>query len=301
MENLSDLVSPKQVARAIGVSESSLKRWCDQGLIKTVKTVGGHRKMQVSDVLRFIRDRNQELVSPEILELPPTTERAELGLSRARPLLVEALLNGNEEVARQIVFDLYLAKHPLCVICDDVIAGAFRDIGDRWACNEADMYQERRGCEIALRILFDLRRRQKLPPKPKLAIGGTIEGDVYALPSTMAELVLREAGWNATSLGTSLPFRSLIRAIHETQPKLFWLSVSHIQPSMDFIREFNKFSRACRDTETELVVGGRVITESMRRQMKDAEFCDSMQQLDSLARALGVKRRKPKRITGKNL
>ncbi|HEY4261010.1 MAG TPA: helix-turn-helix domain-containing protein [Schlesneria sp.] len=301
MENLSDLVSPKQVARAIGVSESSLKRWCDQGLIKTVKTVGGHRKMQVSDVLRFIRDRDQELVSPEILELPPTTERAELGLSRGRPLLVEALLNGNEEVARQVVFDLYLAKHSLCVICDEVIAGAFRDIGHRWACNEADMYQERRGCEIALRILFDLRRRQKLPSKSKLAIGGTIEGDVYALPSTMAELVLREAGWNATSLGTSLPFRSLIRAIRETQPKLFWLSVSHIQPSIDFIKEFNKFSRACRDTETELVVGGRVIAESLRRQMKNAEFCESMQQLDLFARALGRKRPKPKRVTSENL
>ena len=205
METLSNLVSPKQVARAIGVSESSLKRWCDQGLIKTIKTVGGHRKMQVSDVLRFVRERDQELVSPEILELPPTTQGAELGLVRARPLLVEALLSGNEEVARQVVFDLYLARHPLCVICDEVIAGAFRDIGHRWACNEADTYQERRGCEIALRILFDLRRRQNLPMKSPLAIGGTIEGDVYALPSTMAELVLREAGWNATSLGNVAP------------------------------------------------------------------------------------------------
>lgn len=300
MENLSDLVSPKQVARAIGVSESSLKRWCDQGLIKTVKTVGGHRKMQVSDVVRFIRDRNQELVSPEILELPSTTAGAELGLSRGRPLLVEALLNGNEEIARQIVFDLYLANHPLCVICDEVVAGAFRDIGERWACNEADMYQERRGCEIALRILFDLRRRQQLPPTPKLAIGGTIEGDVYALPSTMAELVLREAGWNATSLGTSLPFRSLIRAIHETQPELFWLSVSHIQPTIQFTKEFNKFSRVCRDTDTKLVVGGRMITASMRPLMKDAGFCDSMQQLDSVARVLGNKPRRSKKTANKN-
>lgn len=300
MENISDLVSPKQVARAIGVSESSLKRWCDQGLIKTVKTIGGHRKMQVSDVVRFIRDRNQKLVSPEILELPSTTVGAELGLSRGRPLLVEALLSGNEEIARQIIFDLYMAKHPLCVICDEVVAGAFRDIGERWACNEADMYQERRGCEIALRILFDLRRRQQLSPTPKLAIGGTIEGDVYALPSTMAELVLREAGWNATSLGTSLPFRSLIRAIHETQPQLFWLSVSHIQPATHFIKEFNKFSRVCRDTDTKLVVGGRMITASMRPQMKDSEFCDSMQQLDSFARVLGNKRRRPKGIANKN-
>jgi methanogenic corrinoid protein MtbC1 len=299
MENLSDLVSPKQVARAIGVSESSLKRWCDQGLIKTVKTVGGHRKMQVSDVLRFIRDSNQELVSPAILELPPTTEGAELGLSRGRPLMVEALLNGNEEVARQIVFDLYLAKHPLCVICDEVIAGAFRDIGQRWACNEADMYQERRGCEIALRILFDLRRRQKLPSKPKLAIGGTIEGDVYALPSTMAELVLREAGWNATSLGTSLPFRSLIRAIRETQPKLFWLSVSHLQPTINFVKEFTGLSKVCHEMGVALAIGGRVLPEVLRQQRIDSTYCSSMQSLDIFAKSHSSSSGQRKKTTSK--
>lgn len=292
MESTSDLVSPKQVARAIGVSESSLKRWCDQGLIKTFKTAGGHRKMQISDVMSFIRERDQTLVAPEILELPSTTEGAELGLVRARPLLVEALLSGNEQVARQVVFDLYLAKHPLFVICDQVIAGAFRDIGDRWACNEADAYQERRGCEIMMRILFDLRRRQKLAPKARLAIGATIEGDFYTLPCTMAELVLREAGWNATSLGMSLPFASMIRAIHETKPKLFWLSVSYIPPSTDFVKEFATLSKACAQMGVALAVGGRVLTESTRKQLSHSTYCDTMQSLEAFARTLAHHQRR---------
>ena len=38
---MNELVSPKQVAHAMGVSESSLKRWCDQGLIPTVRTAAG--------------------------------------------------------------------------------------------------------------------------------------------------------------------------------------------------------------------------------------------------------------------
>ena len=43
-------ISPRQVARAIGVGESTLKRWCDRGLIPMLKTAGGHRRLAVSDV-----------------------------------------------------------------------------------------------------------------------------------------------------------------------------------------------------------------------------------------------------------
>ena len=161
MEKTSDLVSPKQVARAIGVSESSLKRWCDQGLIKTVRTAGGHRKMAIAEVLRYVREQDHKLVSPEILGLPPVSEHASTGLTHGGPRLVDALLVGDELLARQIVFDLYLAKHSLSVIFDEVIAAAFREIGDRWACHDAEVYQERRACDIALRILFDLRRVQR--------------------------------------------------------------------------------------------------------------------------------------------
>ena len=241
MNKAPDLVSPKQVARAIGVSESSLKRWCDQGLIKTVRTAGGHRKMAVAEVLRYVRDHDQKLVSPEILGLPPVSENASSGLSHGGPRLVGALLSGDELLARQIVFDLYLAKHSPSAIFDEVVAAAFREIGNRWACHDADVYQERRGCEIALRILFDLRRVQQVPDRKWLAIGGTIEGDQYSLPSAMAEVVLRDCGFHATSLGTSIPFASLVKAVEETKPTVFWLSVSHIREGLDFVHRIRSF------------------------------------------------------------
>ena len=286
MEKSSDLVSPKQVARAFGVSESSLKRWCDQGLIKTVRTAGGHRKMAIAEVLRYVREHDQRLVSPELLGLPPVSEHASTGLTYGGPRLVDALLAGDELVARQIVFDLYLAKHSRSVIFDEVIAAAFRAIGDRWACHDAEVYQERRGCEIALRILFDLRRVQQVPERKWLATGGTIEGDLYSLPSTMAELVLRDSGFYATSLGTSIPFASLVKAVQETKPKLFWLSVSHIREGLDFVTEFAALSQACTAADTALVVGGRALTEELRQRMTYSAYCDTMQHLEAFATTL---------------
>lgn len=281
-----ELVSPKQVARAIGVSESSLKRWCDQGLIETVRTAGGHRKMTVPEILRFVREHDQKLTSPEVLGLPSVSEHAGLGLTRGTSRLVEALLAGDELLAKQIVFDLYLAKHSLSVICDQVIAGAFAEIGDRWACHAAEIYQERRGCEIALRILFDLRRVQPVPERKWLAAGGTIAGDLYSLPSAMAELVLRDAGFFATSLGTSIPFASLVNAVQETKPHLFWLSVSYIPDGLNFVAEFEELSQACAAAGTALVVGGRALTTEIRQRLTYSAFCDTMQHLEGFAGTL---------------
>jgi methanogenic corrinoid protein MtbC1 len=279
----SSLVSPKQVARAIGVSESSLKRWCDQGLIATARTAGGHRKLAIPDVLRFLREHDYQLTSPEVLGLPPASELAWLGIARGGPRLRDALLAGDEPLARQIVIDLYLARHPLSLIFDEVIAAAIRDLGDRWACHAADVYQERRGCEISLRVLLEV--RQLLPP-PKTAwraMGATIPGDQYVLPGVMAELVLREAGFDAASLGNSIPFSSLVTAVKETRPHLFWLSVSHIAEGLDFVGEYAALSQACSAEGTALVVGGRALTEPLRQRIRYSSYCDSMQQLEAFA------------------
>lgn len=286
MPKSADLVSPKQAARAFGVSESSLKRWCDQGRIPFVRTAGGHRKMPIADVLDFVRRHDQALASPEILGLPAVSPRSHSGLTRGRPRLAEALLAGDELLARQVVLDLYLAQHSLSVICDEVIAGAFRDIGDRWACQQADVFQERRGCEIALRILFELRRLQPAQENKCRAIGGTIEGDAYCLPSAMAELVLRQSGFQATSLGTGIPFESLTRAVEAIRPRLFWLSVSHIREGLDFVSQFAALSATCASVGTALVVGGRALVEDLRRKMTYAAYCDNMQHLESFAKVL---------------
>ena len=233
---MKSLLSPKQVGRALNVSESSVKRWCDKGLIPTQYTAGGHRRIVMSDLVAFLRGSKHELVQPEALGLPATTGQTVRVVQRALEQITEALLAGDDDRCRQIIVNLYLAEHSVSVICDDVLAAAFRQIGDRWACGLAEIYQERRGCEIALRILHEL--RSLLPPPAadaQVAIGCTASGDQYSLGTTMAELVLRDARWNAISVGDNLPFATISAAIREYRPALFWLSCSQIENDSDFL------------------------------------------------------------------
>lgn len=291
-----ELISTHRAAQALGVSESSLKRWCDAGLIPVVRTVGGHRKLAPSDLLRFAREEGRGLAAPAVLGLPSVRESSAAELPRLRPEFVEALLVGDEPRAWQVVFDLYVAKYSPAVICDELIAVAFRDIGERWSCHEAEVYQERRGCEIVVRLLYELRRLQSESVPSRTAFCATTSGDHYMIPAAMAETVLRAAGFHAATLGHDVPLSSLASAVERLKPEVLCLCVSSVSDADEFVAGMELLAQACERRRTALVVGGRALSqEGLRARLRYAACCDTMQQLEALARVLLQSRRRAPR------
>lgn len=282
-----DLLTPKQVARSIGVSEASLKRWCDKGTVPSIRTAGGHRRLPLNGVMQFLRQTGYPIVRPELLGLPSTTGHGKETIERARSQMRPALENGDDQRVARLTFDLYLAGHTACDICDQVIGPAFEDIGARWQHGEIEVYEERRGCEACMRVLHQLRRL--LPPVPDSApraIGATPEGDPYTIPTLMVETVLREAGWRADSYGVGHPFSTLCAAIRAVRPHLFWLSVSTIPSVPDFLAGYSKLYETAVECSVPVVVGGRALTGEIRRAIRYTAHGDALQHLISFARTL---------------
>src|SRR5215204_6409591 len=75
--HLEQLLTTKDLAEAIGASESSLRRWTDSGAIKTARTPGGHRRIPRGEAIRFIRETRATVVRPEILGLAGWEESSE--------------------------------------------------------------------------------------------------------------------------------------------------------------------------------------------------------------------------------
>lgn len=286
MAGIQGLVSPSQAARAIGVSESSLKRWCDSGLLQVVRTAGGHRKIAIGEVIRFASSNGTSLVTPEEFSLSITRENPASRIEDSPSRLAEALLAGKEIAAKQILLDLFLANHSISMLCDEVVAPAFNVIGERWSCQTANVYQERRGCAIIMWVLHEL--RQLIPPVEfgRTALGGTMAGDSYEIPSAMAELVLRSIGYDAQNLGTSIPAPELATAVRDLRPQLFWLSVSHVSDEQHFVDDCAEIAAACSAVGTSLVVGGRALNEAVRRRLTYSAYCDTMKHLETFARDL---------------
>jgi MerR family transcriptional regulator, light-induced transcriptional regulator len=280
-------VSPKLVARAIGVSESSIKRWCDQGLLATVRTAGGHRRLPTHAVVEFVRQTGQRFVEPQLVGLPQHSGRDELALDVAVSHLCDALCAGDEVLTRRLLFDLYLARHPLVDLFDSVLTPVMHRIGARWEHSGLEVYQERRACEIVSQVLVEL--RMALPPAAEnapYAFGGTLSADPYQLATAMVDVSLRDAGWKAESFGSNLPMSTLIAALEHKRPRLCWLSVSHLVDREAFLSEYARFAETAARLETAIVVGGRALTEPLRRQMRYTAFCDTFRHVAELAGAI---------------
>lgn len=280
-----NFISPLQVAQAFGVSESSLKRWCDRGLIRSQRTAGGHRRLAVQDVVSYSRSSGQKLVRPELLGLPPARSNAAAPSQEVRNLR-EALTQGNADKCFDAVNGLYARGYRVSEICDLVIAPACREIGHQWECGEIEIYQERRASELCLQTLTEVSRLVS-PAKGRLpvAIGGSPEGDPYGLPTRMVELVLREQGWNSQSLGSSLPLKTLLAAVNDLKPDLLWISASHLSSREVFLANYRAMYEKVKD-RVAVVVGGRALDETLRRQMEYSAYCDNLQHLESFTKIL---------------
>ena len=99
--------SPKQVASALHASESSVKRWCDQGAIMTVRTVGGHRRITLDALQNFLRSSNRALPDPSALGLSParatTSDLIPGGQHEDQKGFRTALAQGDEATCREIL------------------------------------------------------------------------------------------------------------------------------------------------------------------------------------------------------
>ncbi|UCD49015.1 MAG: helix-turn-helix domain-containing protein [Phycisphaerales bacterium] len=279
--------SPNQVARSLGVSEASIKRWCDKGILSFTKTAGGHRRIPVHVVLDFVRENDFTLAQPEVLGLPPSVGLGSRTLRQACRLYGQALEQGDELQCLQLTLDLRLAGHDMAVIGDRVIAPAFYELGQRWQHGEAEVYQERRGVEITRHVLSRLKDSLAPPVSAApTAIGATPLGDPYSLPGQLCELVLLELGWQARFLGSELPMETVTTAVEDLHPRVLWLSVSVLEDPEGFVLDYRPLYELCLKRQCAVVVGGRALTGSLRRQLKYASYCDNLSHLRGFAHSL---------------
>lgn len=283
---MKDLLTPRQIAHAIKVSESSIKRWCDKGKIQTSYTAGGHRRVAVNSILSFLRTSKHDLVNPQAIGLPDRSTVVAAGYEAACDSIVDALVNGNETTLRQTVIELFLAEESIPKIMDEYLAVAFHKIGNLWECGEAEVFQERRACEMSCRIINEFRNLVKSPdPTSPVAIGAAPQGDLYRLPTMMAEVVLRNANWNATSMGENVPLESLAVAVRTHRPKLVWMSVSYLKSVEEFIQDYQRFYSEFAGQLT-FVVGGRALTTDVRQRIRFSAYCQNMQEFESFVNSI---------------
>ncbi len=218
---MSDIfLSPRQAARVLGSSESSLKRWVDAGNLTIRRTAGGHRRIPVAEVVRFARREGLTIQDADFLGRPPPA--ASRGLTAA---VTRALLGGDGETLRRLLLRAHLDGLATTALVDGPLRLAMEKIGRLWLDDAEGIAREHHATILVMRAVEGLRGVQPaLSANAQVAIGGSPAGDPYLLPSMCAALVLQEAGWRTIDFGANTPDAILLAAAKRNRVTLVWRS-----------------------------------------------------------------------------
>lgn len=282
-------LSPKDLAMVIGVSESSLKRWVDEGRLVAARTAGGHRRIALHEAIRFIRDTNQTLTHPELLGLTDLTLGSlnDVTTGAGDASLHKALESGDAELARGLILAQFLASRSIASVCDGPISHAMNRIGELWRHDQSGIAIEHRATEIVIDALHQI--RATMPPVPDdapRAVGSTGPADLHATPTLMAATVLMESGYRDTNFGANMPIDALVSAARDMNATLIWFSVSMPGDTSTLLAHIKTLAEGAASIGATLAVGGRGISGAHFQPMPGTHVVGSMAELAAVARAV---------------
>ncbi len=282
------LLSPKDVADAIGASESSVRRWIDDGQIATSRTAGGHRRVAFEEVVRYVRASGATVVRPDLLGLDlPRAPRQRPPAPDDGERLFEALRAGDRAVARAMILGWYVDGRALPSLFDGPVRSAMHAVGELWRHERRGILDEHRATAICLGALAELRA---LIPPPRadapVALGGAAPDDPYLIPTTMAGAVLADAGFREVNFGADTPVELLAAEAAARQARLVWLAVSFPELPPALRAAIRGLARAVEPRGVDVVVGGRCVDAFKLRPSGNLVTVGSMTELAAFARVL---------------
>jgi excisionase family DNA binding protein len=144
------ILSTADVARLFNVTETTVKRWADEGTLRCQKTPGGHRKFEIRNVVEFAEVNHFEPVGtlsiPDEDKLGQRIQVAMLGrdFSELVAAYVEKALSIDKTDLFRFVSYLYQHRVQLWELYDLVIRPGMAEIGERWVRGEIGVNHEHR-------------------------------------------------------------------------------------------------------------------------------------------------------------
>jgi excisionase family DNA binding protein len=235
------LLSTADAARSAGVAVSSVKRWADEGLLPCIRTVGGHRRFSQRDLESFLAHQERR-------DREGATGRAERW--------VAVMLQPD---MYSMTGELYLARARLGAwhrVADE-LGSAITLLGDKWSEGEISIVEEHLASERVHRALTHISAGLTVSSDARGCLLATAEGDEHTLGLSLAELCLRESGWQALWAGRKTPTAEIVQAVQNDSVSLVALSAS--QCSNDRAKlsaQVRRVSASCRKRDIPLVLGG---------------------------------------------
>ncbi len=263
-----------EVARLCRVSDATVKRWEEAGLLKSERTSGGHRRFRAEEVARFQREQGLGLKQSHGDEsVKKTTKRARGKTNHSDSAFLQTLIAGGEEAAADVFITAHLEGNPLTEIIDRLVCPAMREIGELWHQNKISIAQEHLATRTVVSALYKFRNALPVPEMVnRLAICCAMDGDLHELPTLLAQMVVENEGFEVINFGAATPLYSLADEVARHSPDLMCISAAVINDLERLSRDYTHFREKTAALEISVLLGGRVFKDKHIRKRFESEF-----------------------------
>ena len=277
-------LTTKEVARLLQVSEATVKRWADDGLLHSSKTAGGHRRFSTHGIATLRREKG---IGPAP-DLPRPQKKSRAASLRSSASLTELLLSGEEKEAAAILIHAYMEGHSLAALFDKTITEAMHEVGELWFRGTITVADEHLATRVVLSALQKLRGIAVPAETTGLkAICCGIEGDLHELPVHLAEMILETEGWEARNLGANTPLFSLREMVARQRPQLVCISARSIVDLDRATSEYAQLRKVTAKLSVSVVIGGEGFRDpTIRRRFPSDFYAEDFAGLSEFVRAL---------------
>jgi excisionase family DNA binding protein len=283
----STYLTTKDVARLCKVSDATVKRWAESGLIKSERTKGGHRRFRADEIARFQKESKlgvKRRPGDETVLTAATRRRVNRDLSDSD--LFHSLVSGKEEEVANLLIKEFLSGTSLAQIFDESISGTMERIGDLWYEGKLSVAIEHLATRAALCAVHKLRDIAPLEePCRKLMFCFAIEGDFHELSTHLAQMIFESEGWEVVNFGANTPLFSVADEVVHHSPAMICIS-STIMPDVErFSRDFESFRKRVRTRNLSIVFGGAAFEDKKLHHRFPADhYPETFQELQEIAK-----------------
>ena len=283
-------LTTRDVARLLLVSEATVKRWTDSGLLLPEKTLGGHRRFSIQSVARLRREQG---IAPAA-QSPAKRTRGKMvpGSLPSAESFSELLLSDNEAEAAAQLIDAYLENQALAALFDTTITEAMHRVGELWFDGTITIADEHLATHVMLSALQKLRGIVVPGQATGLtAVSCGIEGDLHELPIHVAEIIFESEGWTISNLGPNTPLFTLRDMVARKKPDVVCISARSIVDLDRATTEYAQLRKIIEKIHGTTILGGEAFRDSHLRQRFPAEFyAESFRGLSTFVKELAKKR-----------
>ena len=281
-------LTTRQLARLWLVSEATIKRWADTGQLTSSRTVGGHRRFPVAEVMRFQTERNLGASAAGAHAATATAEARLFDAAGTESQFYAAISEGHAAEATALLLEAHMLGAPLERIFDEVVATSLTRVGDKWEAYEMSVADEHVATSAATRAVVSLAGSvRRAGVHAGEAVCCAAEDELHTLPVLCAQALLEGAGWGVRNLGAHTPFFALAEYVAKHRPALVCVSSTMQRELEHNARDYTQLEAAARGCGARVVLGGEGFRgESVRRKFPADLHADNFGDLAEFLRGL---------------